>query len=437
MREASIEPGRLSNVRVRVPGHKHTAVPIVASAVAVPAAVRLTNVPRIADTELLVRILEQGGARVAWSGSDLEIDARSFSARDVPRDLAERIHGALYLLPVILGRFGLVRIGSTGGCRIGPAANNGARPVAHMLSVLERFGARFASDDDVVVGTVDRPMPTRIDMMDYSDRDDILNGPHVSGATKTAILAALSARTGPSTVVHPYPKPDAAELARFLDGRGVRVDRDPDAIRVHGHTDEARAPAFALLSDLSEVMTWIAISVLHGIEAELELVEAERVLAGLAPEIRLLEAMGVGLARHADRLRVVPPALIRSVDIEVTSIGIYSDHQPLFALLLLRGERPATIRDQVWTDRFAYAEELCQLGAKIERRPGEVTIFPSVLDASAGTLVEAHDLRGAAALLLAATAMDRPVRLRGIEHLERGYENLVHALTSRGARIRV
>lgn len=440
MAECLVKPCQLRPIFRRVPGHKHTAVPIISSTIVTPGRqVMLSNVPRIEDTIVLVEILVRGGATVHWTNGDLLIDTTRFSMTEVPNELAARIHGALYLLPVFLGRFGRVRIGPTGGCQIGYSAGRGARPVTHILSTLECFGGSFDQSGVDILGFTEGFKGADIDVMVYSDRLNLLNGPYVSGVTKTALLAACTA-SDITAIANPYLKPDVIELARFIDGRIRRVKFERNEIRLeslikHPASAQFDGDPFSLLSDLSEVMTWITAAVLHNVALELELTEIDRVLAGLKAEIELLDAMAIKVTRKGSRLYVHPPLRIRSVDIEVTSCGIYSDHQPLFALLLLRGDRPARIIDHVWTERFSYAKELCKLGASICHRPGEIILSPSVLHVSNQVTVDGHDLRGAAALLLAATTMDCPVKLRGTEHLKRGFEDLIGSLRCCGALI--
>jgi UDP-N-acetylglucosamine 1-carboxyvinyltransferase len=151
----------------------------------------------------------------------------------------------------------------------------------------------------------------------------------------------------------------------------------------------------------------------------------------LAAELALLDEMGVVLTWREDFLLVQPPAQVRSVDVEVTSVGIYSDHQPFFALMLLCGDRPASIRERVWTGRFTYARELVKLGALIEIGNGEILVHPSVLKSFDGTLV-ATDLRAAAALVIAACMTMSPIRVAGLDHLQRGYAALLSTLERLG-----
>jgi UDP-N-acetylglucosamine 1-carboxyvinyltransferase len=434
------EYSTLAPAPIRITGHKHTAVPLIVSALALRS-VHLSNVPDIADTRLLGAILREGGARVHAADGGLAIDTTEFSQPAIPERLSLPIHGAVYLLPTVLGRLGRVHLAACGGCQIGSADGAGARPMHHMISVLARFGGHCEATADGIRGHSDGLVGCDVDIMEYSDEADVLTGPLVSGATKTAILAALAA-TGPTTIRHPYPKPDVTELLALaaVHGYAVHRHRDEDAVTLEppaaGASRTTEPSGFRLISDLSQVMTYVCVAVWFRIPLQITLADADKVKAGLGPELLLLEQMGVQCRFDADGLTVMPPSRLRSVDIEVTSIGIYSDHQPFFALMLLGGDRPATIRERVWKDRFDYVPQLCKLGARIDSHRDHVVIHPSTLRAEQPITLEATDLRSAVVLLLAGLTVRADVRVRGIEHLVRGYESFCDDLARLGARLR-
>src|SRR5215471_13010095 len=114
-----IRGGPLRAADVSVSGFKHLAVPAITSALLLPAELTLTNVPAIEDTVVLCEILELLGAKVDRSYRALKIDARGVAYWSVPSNLSRRVHGSLYFVPALLGRFGRVEIGDAGGCRIG------------------------------------------------------------------------------------------------------------------------------------------------------------------------------------------------------------------------------------------------------------------------------------------------------------------------------
>jgi UDP-N-acetylglucosamine 1-carboxyvinyltransferase len=157
-------------------------------------------------------------------------------------------------------------------------------------------------------------------------------------------------------------------------------------------------------------------------------------LPGVAAEMALLGAMGVKPEWLGEELQVKASHPLRGIDITVQSHGIFSDSQPFFALLSTSACSPSTIRDTVWKDRFGYAEGLRRLGARVVVEDDLLRIHPGRLHIAGETVVGA-DLRATAVLVAGALSIDGPTRIRGIEHLRRGYADFLGKLTRLGAHI--
>jgi UDP-N-acetylglucosamine 1-carboxyvinyltransferase len=405
---------------------------MIAVSVASDASLRIRNLPDVEDVEVMSAIIERLGGEARRQEGSLRLATSMLRDHRVSGELSARVHGALYFLPGLLARFGRVELAACGGCRIGDTRAGGRRPVHHLVSVLERFGASFQMQGERLIGRCRGLRACTIDVRDYSDRCDLLTGPLVSGATKTAILAAASAR-GVTRILHPYPKPDVTELLRTLRALGHELRLQGDVLEIEP-TAVPRAAEVRLMSDISEIVTWLALGAFHGIAVEIKDVTAPEVRAGLRPELELLGRMGIVPELGVDSLRIARVARIQSVDVEVTSVGIYSDHQPFFALLLLRGDRPATIREHVWKDRFQYVGELRKLGLPLSVDGDRLSIVPGT-PSIAGQTLHGADVRGVAALVIAALAVDGPTRVEGTGHLRRGYGDFFGNLAALGARV--
>jgi UDP-N-acetylglucosamine 1-carboxyvinyltransferase len=422
---------------VGVAGFKHVFVSVVCTAVAANVAVEVINTPDILDVRILAEILEHCGARVMRNGDRLFMDPGPMARARVPASLSEQIHGSIYLIPALLARLGEVQIGPTGGCRIGDM-DGGARPVRQVIDVMERFGATVRIQDGHVIGTATRLTPAEIDIRAFSTWGNELAGPYVSGATKTAIIAGAGA--GAFGLVAPYGKVDVTASLEFLSQIGFRISGSVDGQQRLSGRREANIPdghigRVLLPPDLAEIMTFLVLSIIRGIDITVFGVPL-RTGEWLQEEIRTLNLMGVGLRWTEDAVRADRPPRIRPTDIKIHGRGIYSDHQPFVALALLRADGRSTIHDGVWRNRFQYADELIRAGAAIERiGPGVIGLSPSRLSPPAGGF-SGCDLRGVAALLLAALCMDGPVKISGVEHLARGYEGLFGKLRRLGADVR-
>jgi UDP-N-acetylglucosamine enolpyruvyl transferase len=433
MKDFEVRCPRFRGGTIEIGGFKHSLVSVVSACLAARGAVSVENAPDILEREVLTALLANLGCRVSLAGGRLDLDCRRIRGHAIDPVLSHRIHGSLYLVPALAAGWGRSSLASSGGCAIGDG-REGQRPTEHLVRVMGAFGiaARTAPDGAIEVADA-RALPTCIDIMDFSESADVLTGPHISGATKAALICAAGVRSaGRSVVRHPYPKPDVLDCIRYLEEAGYACGHGSDEVSVARVRPEPLPVALSLTPDLSEIVTYITLSVLTGAPMTLRAPGIARALDGLAPEIALLRQMGIELEVGADRISLPPLAQLRSVDIEVTSVGIYSDHQPFFALLLTRGDRPATIREFVWKSRFGYAEALKAFGAKIETIDRGIRVHPSTLRTPSEPLA-AHDLRMAGVLLVGALTVGGPVTLRNMHHLDRGYAGIEEHTARMGA----
>ncbi len=432
----SIDGREIRGGTTQVLGFKHSLVSVVAATVSSRSRLVIDNAPDILETTVLAALLRDRGVRVARKGSTLELDSTTVVGGNLDPSLSSRIHGAHYLVPALLGAGENLRFAQTGGCAIGDGPQR-KRPVGHMLEVLRRHGACFEPEPGG--WTLGRPghwTAANHDIFNYSESPEVLTGPHISGATKTALIAGLGGNEGPTRVVHPYPKPDVTDLIRLAELKGGLIEASPSQVtlRPPERISAEHTHHIYLTPDLSEIMTFLVLGLMLDVELTVVAAQMELVRQGLAAECQLLEQMGVELHWTSSSVQASAPACLRAIDIEVTSVGIYSDHQPLFALLFTRADGPGRIRERVWTTRFDYVDELRAYGVSTERGTGEATIWPGPLQIPSG-VVRATDLRMAAVLVIAGLACGGPAVVAGIDHLERGYSMLPERLASLGARV--
>lgn len=440
----TVHGGRSLRRPLRLAGFKHALVPVLAAGVLAQRPVVIRNAPDIEDTRTLLEILRRLGASATLDTSTrtLSLDASGLRSSHIPDELSARIHGAVYLMPVLLGRFGRFSIGTSGGCRIGDRRLGGERPIDHMLDVLRRFGASIEraaggpAAGAVITGSCWRLTGTTIDLADYAvpaPHDGRPTGPLYSGASKTALLAAAAA-TGTSVLLNPYPKPDVTELAEALAQAGVALSVEPGRIVVLGSGHLPGAFDHVLVSDLIEAVTFIACAVHLRQPMMLDGVTAAPLRRGLLPELEHLARMGVELDWGPSSLVVRPPEAVEPVDVVAASHSIYSDSQPFFALMLTGARGRGTITEAVWKDRSSYVQDLVRLGGRLRVDGPVITVEPGRVHL-AGRRVVASDVRSAAVGVVAALGIDGPTVVEGVRHLERGYEGLVRTLCEAGAHI--
>ncbi|MGS0628620.1 MULTISPECIES: hypothetical protein [Photorhabdus] len=436
MKSLKVTPSRLTGGNIKVSGFKHAVTLVMAASVALNNKVIIRNVPHVLDTIIISQIINELGGTCIHKNDYLEIICTQLNTPIIPPFMADKIHGSIYLIPVLLGKLGQVTYQSFGGCTIG---QGGSRPIKHMLSVLTRFGASFSTAGETTTGYTNGFSACSIDIMDYSDVADELTGSLVSGATKTAILAAMFVTNGQTVIQNPYMKPDVTELLDFLSTAGYRVSGTSKEIIIeHGTVDSAenttRIIEMTLVSDVSEIITYLTLSVLAKVSIQLECKKIEKVQSGLCAEITLFKEMGIDVNFNKDKVFILKVQQLYKSKIIVKSHGIYSDHQPFFALLMCYADGHSCIEERVWAERFAYVPELKKLGANIAKCANRISIFPNVLHDNQ-TEVFATDLRAAAVLLIASLIRGGETTIKGAHHLERGYSNMLANLRMLNANV--
>lgn len=438
----TLSGGRPLHGTVRLAGFKHSLVLSVAYLLGRGGPVRVTNVPDLVEVDVYEELLPAIGVTglrrdketLSWTGVE--------HTGDVIRmpEVADRIHGSLYLLPALVSGGRPVVFGGFGGCRIGDGPG-GQRPWRHVVDVMRRFGARSTeTGNGTVVHAPDGFTGADVDLLDYAADRASAAGPEYSGATKAAALAAALG-DGRSVLRAPYLKAELRSLLDTVEATGVTVLRNPDDVVLKvGAQANGRVTTVRVPPDLMEAATWITSVGVVGGRLEILGVTPELLERDLPHETAIWRAVGVEVAPNAagDGVVVAAPEsglLDAMPDIDVRPDGIYSDCHPLLAVLATRCAGVTTITDRVWTNRYAYAEGLGRLGADVTVDDRGVHIGPSAgLLPTAGPLA-ATDLRCAAAYLLASLRVSAPTTVTGAQHLRRGYDGLVEKLYGMGVKV--
>jgi len=424
---------------VRPEGFKHAFVTALAAGFLFPGRLEISGAPTQTEAQTLVQLLRAVGVEGQLVGSCASIEVESV-AGDFPVELFDSIHGSLYLIPGLLVHTGKARLRAAGGCAIGDVAS-GARPTIQYANVLERFGAIV----DYATGDVRLPARgfkgAKVDLRDFTDDRQALSGPLYSGATKFAILCAAAA-TGRSEVLYPYPKADVTELITVLRKVGVSIlsdHEDDERLIITGGVAQAAGDTVrhVLVPDLMQTLTWLVAGQVTSGEVGVIVEEPDRLVAALRPELDALEAMGLRVRNHAGILRLVQTAdAIQPIDLRVQSRGVFSDAQPMFALLMAGASGKSTISDQVWRGRYGYAKGLATLGADVTQEGARLVIQGASRPWKRGASVVATDLRAGVCLTLAAAAADGSSVVRGVDHIDRGFTGFEERLASLGASVR-
>ncbi len=409
-----ITGGRPLQGRVEVPAAKNSVLPLLAAALLCSGPVRLQNVPRLTDVEDCLALLRGVGCTAGWQGAALAVQGQPMRT-DLAPEAAGRMRASILFCAPLLARLGRVSTVLPGGCRIG------ARPIDLHLQGLAQMGVRQLP---AAPGQLTLYAPAGL-----RGAEICLSFPSV-GATETLLLAAATAQG--QTVLHGAAKePEIVDLAAFLNACGGCVEgAGTDTIRVQGRRCLAGC-TFAPMADRI-----IASTLACAVAAAGGRVELAGCAPGLyAPLLEILEQMGCTVERAQDAAAISRFGALRGAGNVHTAPypGLATDAAPLLAAVMLCAQGESRLQDRVFENRFVCAEGFAALGANV--RVAERTLYVQPGGALHGTKLTAPDLRGGAALVLAALAARGSSRLGGVEFVRRGYADLDRLLAGLGAQI--
>ena len=409
-----ITGGRPLQGRVEVPAAKNSVLPLLAAALLCSGPVRLQNVPRLTDVEDCLALLRGVGCTAGWQGAALAVQGQPMRT-DLAPEAAGRMRASILFCAPLLARLGRVNTVLPGGCRIG------ARPIDLHLQGLAQMGVRQLP---AAPGQLTLYAPAGL-----RGAEICLSFPSV-GATETLLLAAATAQG--QTVLHGAAKePEIADLAAFLNACGGCVEgAGTDTIRVQGRRCLAGC-TFAPMADRI-----IASTLACAVAAAGGRVELAGCAPGLyAPLLEILEQMGCTVERAHDAAAISRFGALRGAGNVHTAPypGLATDAAPLLAAVMLCAQGESSLQDRVFENRFACAGGFAALGANV--RVAERTLYVQPAGALHGAKLTAPDLRGGAALVIAALAARGSSRLSGTEFIRRGYAELDRLLAGLGAQI--
>lgn len=410
-----IRGGRPLEGECRVQGSKNATLPILAACLLCPGTVELTGVPRLRDVDAASEILRHLGCRIRWEDTRLYIDASGVAGCAIPHDLMEKMRSSVIFMGALLARCGQARLSLPGGCRLGK------RPIDLHLKALRELGALIEEENGQITC---RPAKLRGGAI-------LLPFPSV-GATENAMLAACAAR-GETVIRGAAREPEIVSLQEFLRCLGAEVSgAGSDTVRVSGFCPRRRA-CFSVPADRIAAATLACACADCGGKICLKGCPPQH----FSPVLYFLNQAGCVIMQKTDRVSVASPGRLRSVGPVITAPypGFPTDAQPVLMAALLRAEGESVFRENIFENRFRHVPALRRLGARIELSGREARV--TGVDRLHGAAVEATDLRGGAAMILAGLSAEGETLVRDEGHVQRGYENLDGCLRSLGAEIRL
>lgn len=402
---------------IQVNGAKNAALPIMAGTLLTDGLNELQRVPRLKDVRILKEILGSLGM-CAERGDDgvLRLEVVDRGKCSAPRELAEQMRASICVLGPLVARRGYAEVPSPGGCVIGD------RPIDLHVKGLKALGAEFDEEDETTIRVYAKKLRgTTID----------LEGPHGSTVLGTAnVMMAATLAEGTTVIQHAACEPEVQDLARYLNACGARISGVGEATLTIEGVDELQGIPYSIIPDRIEAGTFAAAAAVTGGDIRLEDVCPGHIGATM----RVLQHMGARVKTDGATVAVSGPDRLQATDFETRPYpGIPTDMQPQLTSLIAVSDGTGRVTESVYPDRFTHVSELQRLGARISRR-GQMALVSGV-DALEGATVTARDLRAGAGLVLAGLAAHGTTEVRGVHHLDRGYQQLEKRLRELGADI--
>lgn len=406
-----ITGGRRLGGSIRVQGAKNSVLPIMAAAILANGETVIHNCPDLSDVDAAIKILRHLGCKVKREQSSVIIDSAPMDRCDIPDTLMREMRSSVIFLGAILARCGEATLSFPGGCELGP------RPVDIHLDALKSLGAQIEEAGGNIICKAAKIVGSRIDLSFAS-----------VGATENSMLAAVHAE-GTTVITNAAREPEIEDLQAYLTKLGARVyGAGTSIITVEGCSFNRYAEHEVIPDRI------VAATLLSGVATAGGRVE----LLGVRPRhietvVQALREMGCELTESIDRITISSNGRLRAIHPVITKPypGFPTDAQPPLMAASLLAEGTTVFVENIFENRFRHTSELLRMGAEIKTE-GRVAIVSGVERLNAAP-VKSTDLRGGAALAVAALSAYGTTEISEMHHIERGYEDIAAQLRTIGA----
>ena len=405
-----VNGGRKLSGSLTLESAKNSVLPMIAGAVLTDEDVIIKSCPKISDVMNMLVIIRSLGGIAYFNEDDLIINCSGISRCDIPYETTKELRASFLMLGALLSRYKKVRIAYPGGCEIG------IRPIDIHISALRTLGAVISESDGELNCTTNG----------LNGKDVYFDFPSV-GATENVMIASTLAN-GITKIHNPAKEPEIVDLANMLNQMGAKIHgAGSNVISIEG-VKKLHGIVYKPIPDRIEAGTYLIAAAITGGEIELNNAKPENI-----------SSLIVKLCDNTCKIRLKNDIIyLQSGDIRKSfqiSTGPYpffpTDMQAQVTSLLSVSQGISVVEENVFEMRFRHVPELVKMGADIKVR-GKTAIIKGVRRLC-GTSVTAHDLRCAAALILAGLTADGKTIIDGSKHLERGYYNMPEKLTALGA----
>lgn len=413
MKQIVVEGNNILSGTIEISGAKNSAVALVPASLLSDEVVEIDNIPNITDIDALNEILSYLGADVKRKDTLMIIDSSNIVNKEIPESISRKLRASYYFMSALLGKYKHVEMYFPGGCSIG------ARPIDQTLKGFKALGATVIEEGNKFI----------IDAEELIGNKVCLDMPSV-GATINTILVAVKAK-GKTIIENAAKEPEIVNVATFLNQMGACIKgAGTSKITIIGVEKLGKCYS-EVIPDRIEAGTYIVAGALIGENLKINNIIPEHVESLLSK----LKEMGVKLDVGEDYVTVSRVSKLKPVSIKTLGYpGFPTDLQQVITPLLTFCDGKSTIEETIYENRFQNVEYLNLMGSNIDINGKK--IFVNGPTSLKGNKVKATDLRAGACLVLAALAAEGKTTITDVEHVLRGYENIIEKLTNVGAKIK-
>ena len=413
MKQIVINGGKTLSGTINISGAKNSAVAIIPAAVLCDEQSTIYNVPNISDRDALIDILHLLNCETSLNADLLKIDSSKLENKKIPLELSKKMRASYYFMGALLSRFKHVEMYFPGGCNIGK------RPIDIHIKGFEALGAKVKIQGDFFV----------IDAEDLKGTNITLDFASV-GATINIMLAAVKAK-GETIIRNAAREAEIVNIATFLNNMGAKISgAGTSVIKIEG-VDYLHRAMIEVIPDRIEAGTYIILGAMIGDKLKIDNIITEHVDALLSK----LKEMNIKFEYDDTSVTISKCDNIKATNLKTAVYpGFVTDLGQPMSVLLTQANGVSMFEETIWENRMGHVKYLNKMGANIKNgNTNSITIGPTPLY---GCEVEATDLRGGAAMVLAGLIAEGTTNITSIEHILRGYDSIITKLKNVGADIK-
>lgn len=399
---------------ITIPGSKNSSLPLLAACCLCDEKIIFKNIPNISDISLVCDIAENIGMKIISEEDKLIFDPSKIHSSIIDPEKSAHFRAAYYFAGALLVKCKMVSIGYPGG------DDFGSRPIDQHIKGLEALGAKFSFYTDHYVVSADKLIGADIYF-------DVIS----SGATINIMLAAVLAE-GKTILRNVARDPEVVDVAIFLNKMGAKVKgAGTDIITIEG-VKNLGGCTHSVIPDRLIAASFLMAAAITGGDIRAEGIIPEHLISCTAK----LEEAGVCIETGNNFIRAYTEGEFQGINVKAAMYpGFATDLQQPLTSMLISASSHSVIVDTVYPGRFNHCHELNRMGADIIIKEGSATIPGN--RCLKGALVNASDVRAGISLILAGLTAEGTTYITGVEHIERGYVDIVETFVSLGANMKL